>query len=129
MKVLARESHEPGMVEVFGPAECAFEARCNVGRYVFAVGVAAGEGEAEVGVALDVRNLIEQADALLEQAVGAAQRGRLIAAEESVARDRGQHARADAGFSVRIAGDSGSEGARAVVLRLSGLRLKTEAVG
>ena len=117
------------MVEVFGPAECAFEARCNIGRNVFAVGIAAGKGEAEVGVALDMRNLIEQADALLEQAVGAAHRSRLLAAEEPVARDIGQHARADAGLAVGTAGDSGCGCARAVVLRLPGLRLKAEAVG
>ena len=117
------------MAEVLGPAESAFEPRSHVGGHVLAVGVAAGKGESEVRVAFKVRNLEEQVDALLEQAVGALQRGRLLAAEEIVAGDVGQHARADAGLAVGIAGDAGCNRAGAVVLRLSGLRLEAEAVG
>ena len=119
----------PGAIEVLGPAERPLKARSHVGGNVLAVGVAAGKGEAEVRVAFKMRNLVEKADALLQQAVGAPQRGRLLAAEEVVAGDVGEHAGAHAGLAVGAAGDASRRGARAVVLRLAGLRLKTEAVG
>ena len=98
------------VVEVLGQAHAGLQLGGHVGGHVQAVGVAAGEGEAEVAVALEVRILEEQVDLLLEQAVGAAQRGRLLAAEEVVAGDVGKHAGADAGLAVGIAaGAAGDE--------------------
>jgi hypothetical protein len=82
----------------------AFQLGGHIGGHIQAVGVAAGEGQAEVPVALEVRILEEQVDLLLEQAVGALQRGRLLPAEEIVAGNVGQHAGADAGLAVGIAG-------------------------
>ncbi len=76
-----------------------------------------------------MRILVEQVDLLLEQAVGALQRGGLLAAEEVVAGEVGENTGADAGFAVGIAGHAAGDGARAVVLRRSGLRLEAEAVG
>ena len=78
---------------------------------------------------IEVRDLEEQIDLLFEQAIGALQRGRLLAAEEVVAGEVDKHAGADAGDAVGIAGDAAGDGAGAVVLRRSGLRLEAEAVG
>ena len=76
-----------------------------------------------------MRNLEEQVDFLLQQAVGALHRSRLLAAEEIVAGEVGKHARADSGFAVGIAGNAAGCGARAVVLRSSGLGFEAEAIG
>ena len=69
------------------------------------------------------------AGALLEQAIGAAKRDRLVAAKKTDPRDVGEDAGADAGFAVGIALGASGNGAGAVVLGLPGLRLKADAGG
>ena len=76
-----------------------------------------------------MRNLEEQVEFLLQQAVVAAQRDGLVPPQEIVARDGGQHAGAHPRLAVGVAGDAGGNGALAVVPRLSGLGFKAEAVG
>src|ERR1700728_1566729 len=76
-----------------------------------------------------MRDLVEQAEALLKQAVRAAQRNGLLAAKKIVARDVDEAARADAGFAIGIARHASGRGAGAVVLRLAGLGLESNAVG
>ncbi len=71
--MLARDNQIPEWLKFSVKRNARLETRRHVGRHIFAVGVAAGEREAEIAIALEVRNLIEQAEALLEQAVGAAQ--------------------------------------------------------
>ena len=114
---------------MLGPAHAGFQLGSHVGGHVLAVGVAAGDVEAEVAVACKVRNLEEQVDLLFQQAVGALQRSRLLAAEEVVAGDVGQHARADAGLARGIAVCAAEDDQAAVVVRRSGLGLEAEAVG
>ena len=75
-----------------------------------------------------MRNLVEKLEALLEQAVSPLQRRRLFAAEEAGTGDIGDDARADTGFAVGIAGHTAGDGSGAVVLRLAGLGLESEAI-
>ena len=76
-----------------------------------------------------MRILVEKIDLLLQQAVSALQGGRLLAAEEVVAGESAEHARADSGLAVGIATGAAGDDALAVVLGLSGLGLEASAIG
>ena len=72
-------------IEVLGPTQAGLQFGGHIGAHVQAVGVAAGEGQPKVRIALEVRILEEQIDLLLQQAIVAAQGDGLFAAEEVVA--------------------------------------------
>src|SRR6185503_11058083 len=85
--------------------------------------------DAEISVSLKMRNLKEQIDPLFKQTVGSLQRGGLFASKNAVASYCSNYSGAHSGPTVRIACDTASVRACAIILRSSGLRLKANTVG
>src|SRR6185437_7675059 len=88
-----------------------------------------GKAQADARIIGNGRNLVEELQPLFQESISSLQRRRLLAPKDVVARDVGNHPRADTGFAVGIALYAAGKGSGAVVLRLAGLRLEAEAVG
>src|SRR6201998_1648956 len=110
------------------PADACLELGGNICRHILAAGVPARHGESEIAIAQKMWILIEQIDILLQQYIGSLDGCRLLPPEETVSRYSKEATRADARLSIWTARSASGRNAGAVVLRCSGLRLKSKTI-